>query len=189
MPASVWIPSVVFIVIVLWSDLGRRKLTILRLVRPFLGAAIVVPFFIKGASGSGTGLGIEAAGVVAGLAVGACTTMFMRVGRDPQTGRAVSVAGFGYATAWVVITLARLAFAYGANHWFTDQLGAWLVASDVSVGALTDSIIFFSIAVLLGRTGLLAARAHASAAATAPAPGTVGAETSAASSSAATERS
>jgi branched-subunit amino acid transport protein len=159
-PASVWIPSIVFIVIVLWTDLGRRKVTALRLVRPFIGAAIVVPFFIKGASGSGTGLGIEVAGIVAGLAVGAVTTLFMRVGRDPQTGRAITVAGIGYATAWAGITLARLAFAYGASHWFTDQLGAWLVAGDVSVGALTDSIIFFSIAVLLGRTGLLAARAR-----------------------------
>jgi hypothetical protein len=173
-PASVWIPSVVFIVIVLWSDLGRRKVTVLRLVRPFLGAAIVVPFFIKGASGSGTGLGIEVAGLAAGLAVGALTTLFMRVGRDPQTGRAVSIAGIGYATAWVTITIARLVFAYGADHWFTDQLGAWLVASKVSVGALTDSIIFFSIAVLLGRTGLLAARAGT--AVTQLTPGLLGAD-------------
>lgn len=163
MSPTVWVPSLVFIVIVLWSDLGRHTVTLWRLVRPFLGAAIIVPFFIKGASGSGTGLLIEVAGLVAGLAVGALTTLFMRVSRDPETGRAISVAGIGYAVAWVVITLARLTFAYGANHWFTDQLGGWLVASNVSVDALTDSIIFFSIAILLGRTGLLAARAAAAA--------------------------
>jgi hypothetical protein len=60
----------------------------------------------------------------------------------------------------VVCEASRIYFTYGASHVFSDQLGSWLVANQVSVGALTDSLIFVSIAMLLGRTGILAAKAR-----------------------------
>ncbi|HEY1320606.1 MAG TPA: hypothetical protein VGF32_10185 [Streptosporangiaceae bacterium] len=144
---------------VLATDLGpARKIGPARVLRPVI-LAVVIPLFIDRPVLHGTGLAVEAAGVVAGLLGGLAALALMRVYRHPATSRPVSAAGAPYAALWVVVIGARAAFSYGSAHWFTASLVSWAVANQVAEAAIVDGLIFMAIVMVLVRTAGLAVRA------------------------------
>jgi len=145
---------------VLATDLGpARKISKMRLLRPVIAAAVIIPFFVAQPASHGMALVVEIAGVAAGLLGGLAVSALMGVYRSPATGQPVSRAGLPYAIVWTAIIGARAAFSYGAAHWFTAPLVSWGIAHQVSVAALTDGLIFMAITMLLVRTVALGVRA------------------------------
>jgi hypothetical protein len=148
------------LLVVLEGDLGRhRRISRFRILRPLVTTALIVPFFLQGVATSGTGLTLEVALSAAGLLLGLATAGLMTVYRSPKTGRPVSRAGSGYLLLWTAVIAARAAFSYGSVYWFGPQLRHWLATHAVTGGALTDSIIFMALAMILTRTVALGVRA------------------------------
>jgi hypothetical protein len=146
----------------LHSDLGtHRKIGAMRLLRPVLVAAAIVPLFIDPVVTRGAGLAVELAGAAAGMLGGLAAVALTRVYRSPRTGKPVSYATWLYALLWTLVIGARAAFSYGAAHWFPAQLSQWCLAHQVTGAAITDGLIFMAVAMLATRTAGLAGRAAA----------------------------
>src|SRR5215467_15285726 len=98
----------VVLAIVLATDLGpARKISKMRLLRPVIAAAVIIPFFVAGPATHGMALAVEIAGTAAGLLGGLAAAALMRVYRNPATGAPASAAGYGYAAFWTLVIGAR----------------------------------------------------------------------------------
>ena len=158
MSASIWIVNLVVLASVLGTDLGRREVNKSRLLRPALVAAVIVPMYLKHPATSGSGLALELALAAVGLLLGLAAAGLLPTRREPGTGKVFTQGGAGYAALWTTVVGARLAFSYGAQHWFAGALGRWMYQHSVTADALTDALVLMAIAMLLGRTGTLALR-------------------------------
>jgi hypothetical protein len=157
MPIDVLIVNLAVLFAVLEADLGRRRVSTFRIVRPVLMAIGIIPLFITHPATSGNGevleVALSALGVLLGIAVAGG---LMKVRVDDASGQVVSSAGAAYGAFWCAVIGARLLFTYGANHWYTTQLGHWMAASGITVDALTDALIFMALAMAITRTLRLA---------------------------------
>jgi hypothetical protein len=117
----------------------------------------IVPLSLTALTTQGIGMTLEIAGAMAGALIGLLATSLMTVYRSRKTGKAASRTGLGYAAVWTVVIGARAAFSYGSSHWFGPQLGSWMSNHDVSVNAITDTLILMAVAMVLTRTIAMAA--------------------------------
>ena len=145
---------------VLATDLGpARKISKIRLLRPVIAAAVIIPFFVRLAGHPRDGPG--------GGDRGRRRRAAVRAGRqrpdvrvpEPDNRQAGQPGRAAVAIFWTAIIGARAAFSYGSVHWFTAPLVSWGIAHQVSVAALADGLIFMAIAMILVRTVALGVRA------------------------------
>ena len=92
------------LVSVLATDLGpARRVGRMRILRPLIVAAVIIPLFIKSPATRGDALALELAGTAAGILLGIAAAALIRVRRNPATGKILSSAGAGYATLWTTV--------------------------------------------------------------------------------------
>ena len=152
MPADIWIVNLLILAVVLLTDIGHRKVGWGRVVRPFAVALLIVPLFVKSPQLSGNGLLLEGVFLVAGALFGVLAAFsLMKMSRGEQ-GRGSSDAGVGYAAFWVFVIGARLAFSYGAYHWYTSSLAHWMLTNHITTNGLTDCLIFLALAMAVTRS-------------------------------------
>ncbi len=157
MPTDVLIVNLAVLFAVLEADLGRRKVSTFRILRPVFLAAGLIPLFIVHPATAGNGEILEIVLTGLGVLLGVVAAAgLMKVSFDDLSQKCVSTAGAGYAALWVLVIGARLLFTYGANHWYTAQLTHWMVTNGISLDALTDALIFMAIAMSVARSLRLA---------------------------------
>lgn len=156
MPASVWIINFVVLGAVYEADLGHRRITLFRLIRPLLLSAAIVALYFKKVGTSGNGLVFELVLTVLGIGLGLGAAALFRIYRDK--GVAWSQAGIAYAALWAGVIGGRLVFVYATYH--SVALDKWLATQRLSSDTITDALLFMAIAMVLARTASLRLRAH-----------------------------
>jgi hypothetical protein len=165
MLSAITIVNLVILAAVLIKDWGHNRVTLFPVVRPLLFSAAILPFVLPKFDAAGGGLALETASVAAGIAVGALACAMLRVSVD-EKGQGWYDAGYAYVAVWILVTALRQLFVYGCQHWFTRDLGRFLVENRISPAAFGDSILFFTLSMVVAtrlgillRSRLMAARA------------------------------
>jgi len=167
MTANIVILQLAVLAVILESDLGRRKIGWVRILRPVVAIVVIVPFFFTTLPTAPNDLLLQGAGALAGALLGlasvsppvvsvgyapAWRSRWLRTARTRSGSVAVSHAGLGYATIWIAVAAARLGFAYGAQYLFPAELGRFLTDHSLSQSALVNAFIFLSLGMDLFRS-------------------------------------
>lgn len=154
------IASTSILAIILATDLGHRKVTTMRMVRSVAAVAIIVAIFVHSFPTEGNAVPMQLAGAGAGVVGGLIVAALMPAKRETG-GEIFTRAGAGYALAWAVLSGARVVFAYGAEHWFTQDLVRFSIENQIGGPEVyANTFVFMSLAMVLTRTGVLLGRSR-----------------------------
>lgn len=153
------------LIYILGTNLGTRRLTRARLLMPVVMVAVAAGFFLRDVPTVGNDVQLELVGACAGAALGLVAGLLVKVRRAAR-GEMVTRAGAAYAALWVAVIGGRVAFAYGAEHWFGRAIGTFSMAHRISgADAWTTAFVMMALAMVLVRVLVTSAAAARSGAA------------------------
>ncbi|MGI8415091.1 MAG: hypothetical protein ACR2P2_02565 [Nakamurella sp.] len=148
------------LVYILASNLGHRRLSPARLVVPVVLVVIAGWVFLRGIPTRGHDLQLEVVGLVVGAMLGVLAGLLVGVRRTPA-GELLTRAGAAYAVLWIVVIGGRVAFAYGAEHWFAQTIGRFSMTHQITgADAWTGAFVLMALAMVLVRVLVTATRAR-----------------------------
>ena len=169
MSSSQYLLNLGLLVYILGSNLGTRPLTRGRLLLPVALVGVAAWFLLRDLPTLGNDPGLEIVGAATGVVLGVVAGLLVRVRAD-GSGALVTHAGAGYAALWVAVIGGRVAFAYGADHWFPSAIGRFSITHQITgADAWTAAFVLMALAMVLVRVVTTAAAARAAR----PAPRTV----------------
>ena len=146
--------------LIIGLQVGRRQLTVRRLLVPFLAAGVVAFHYLHTVPTTGGDLDFEVSLSLAGALCGVLAGVLMSVERDEQTGRLMTRGGVAYAALWIIVFGGRLAFAWAASHVWSHQVAQFSLQHAITGSAAwTAAFILMALAMVATRTAVLAARA------------------------------
>ncbi|WP_431044266.1 hypothetical protein ACQUSR_21750 [Streptomyces sp. P1-3] len=167
---SALVASGTILIIILATDIGRRRITTMRMVRSVIAVAVVIAIFVHSLPTQGNDLSLQLVGVGVGVICGLIAGTLLPAYRH-ESGEIYTIGGIGYALVWVVLSCGRIVFAYGAEHWFTADLIRFSIENKISgEDTYANAFVFMSLAMVLTRTAVLLTKMRKVRAASAQAP-------------------
>ena len=143
---------------ILSSNVGTRVLTRRRVTVPLLVVLAAGWFYLKDLPVAGHDGLLELAGLVVGIAAGSVAAMTVRVRRE--RGRLTTTAGLAFVAVWFAVIGGRVAFAYGAEHWFPSAIGEFSRQHQITgADAWTAAFVLMALAMVVTRLGVTGFRA------------------------------
>jgi hypothetical protein len=142
------------------SQWGRHAVSLRRFLLPLIVVGVVASQYLHSLPTAGGDLDFEAICTLAGVAFGALAACLVNVERDRSTGQIVLEAGVAYATVWLAVFGARLAFGWAASNAWRHQVMLFSLQHEItSSAAWTAAFVFMAISMVATRTFVLGGRA------------------------------
>ena len=160
MSTADYITYTALFVSILATQLGHRTPTLDRLILPVLIVGGLGFQYLQNLPAGTANHILEAAGAGVGILFGLASVALVKVEKDPQSGRAVTKAGFPYAAVWTVALAARMLFAYGSTHWFHTALVQFSITNHINPATYGTFFVLMVLTMISIRTISVIARAH-----------------------------
>jgi hypothetical protein len=139
-----------------------RRLTVRNLVLPLILVVYAATHYLRSIPTAGNDLLLVVAGSAVGLTLGALCAWYTSL-HVTEDGGVIAKAGWAAAALWIVGVGSRLAFQLYASHGGGAAIARFSEQHALTVPtAWTAALVLMAIAEVVGRTGVLALRAHAS---------------------------
>lgn len=145
---------------ILATQLGTRRPDLKRLLLPVAVVAGIGAKYLRDLPTGTTAQLLLIAGAGVGLVFGLASVALIKVRRDEQDGRLVTIAGWPYAAVWTLALVMRLGFAFGSTHWFSHQIASFSLADHVPSATYGTAFVLMVLAMIIVRTAGVLLRAR-----------------------------